>query len=80
MHLLIGLYLYGAMYVIGLFVAGLFFHSAATVVLALVTAGISYLSYFAQLAGWPEKIANSIVYASIVLGILGGIVLVREVF
>lgn len=71
-----GLLLYGALYVAGVFIAGLVNHNAAAVILAITCAGATYLTYFAQLsAELPDNLRTVIVYATIALGALAGIVL-----
>lgn len=71
-----GLLVYGALYVAGVFVAGIAWHNSAAVVLALACAGATYLSYFTQLAAdFSDKIRFVVVYATIGLGALAGIVL-----
>ena len=71
-----GLLLYGALYLAGIFVTGLAWHNTAAVILVLAAAGATYLSYFAQLAAeLSDKTRTVIVYATIALGALAGIVL-----
>lgn len=72
-----GLLLYGALYLAGVFVAGIAWHNTAAVLVALACAGATYLSYFAQLAAQlSDKTRTVIVYATIGLGALAGIVLI----
>lgn len=45
--MIIGVYLWGALYTTGIFVAGLMFGNHAALYLALVSAGAAYLAQFA---------------------------------
>jgi hypothetical protein len=67
----------GTLYLTGVFVAGLTFHNSAAVVLAIVTAGASYLGYLAHFVAWEGNrwalVALWLTWISIVFGVLAGL-------
>jgi hypothetical protein len=69
----------GTLYLTGVFVAGLIFHNNAAVILAIVTAGASYLGYLAHFVAWEGNmwaiVALWLTWISIVFGVLAGLLL-----
>lgn len=76
----IGTMLNSALYLISVFVAGLVWQYHNTVILAVASMGVTYLSYFAQVLPAPPRIAIlTLVGLSIVLGGGAGITLLMGV-
>lgn len=72
----VGLLVYGALYVVGVFAAGVAWHSHYAALCAVLCAGITYLSYFSQIT-FPEQQRDNklLVAVSIASGIIAGLFL-----
>ena len=74
--IVIGALLYGGLYTVGLFIAGLWFQIRQVVVGATATAGITYISFAAQIMGGDPWLIVGSVYLSLIVGAATGIVLI----
>lgn len=72
--LIVAIIVNSALYIAMVFTAGLVTHNAVAYMIAIMTAGVCYLSYSAQVI-WPKQNFVSLVtvLASIVLGVLAGV-------
>ena len=77
--LVLGALIYGMMYTAGLFLTGMWLGSGYIVAGAVATAGISYLSFAAQIMDAPRWLAIMLVYGSIVTGAVTGILLLADI-
>lgn len=73
--LAVGLYINAALYLAGVYAAGMLEHVPHAWQLALVSAGVAYLSYSAQLAGVHRVVCAGLVAISAAAGLVAGIVL-----
>jgi hypothetical protein len=75
--LVIGAYINSALYCAGVFVAGILLSHPLAWQLALATVGVTFLSYFAQLAAQYLQpwVLVAFVLITILLGIAAGVVL-----
>lgn len=73
--LLVGLLLNSALYLTGVFVAGMMTHDGAAWKLALVAAGVSYLSYSMQIYGAGRNACATVVVISVLAGAAAGLLL-----
>lgn len=73
--LIIGILVNSALYNAGCIIAGLITESPYAWKLALVSVGICYLTYLAQLAEFPRRISNVLVILSIITGVGAGLAL-----
>lgn len=72
----IGIHLYGALYLIMVFVASVIEHAPLARYIVIASAGASYFGYVAQYHGRkPEMTETVIVIASVALGIAAGLAL-----
>lgn len=71
-----GVYISAALYLAGVFAAGLAMQNAMAWKLALFTAGLNYVSYTAQIMHVPRNICFVVVLFSAVVGACAGIVLI----
>jgi hypothetical protein len=67
----IGALLHGALYLAGVFFAALTMHNTTAALLAIVTAGVTYLSFLAHVAR-VTALANMLAMLSIVCGLVAG--------
>lgn len=77
--LVAGALIYGVLYTAGMFVAGLWMGSGPIIAGAVATAGVSYLSFAAQIMDAPRWLAILLVYGSIVAGTVTGILLLADI-
>lgn len=75
MAIFAGVLLYGSLYLIGVFAAGVVWHVPVASKLALIDAGVVYLSFLMQTLGADERAVNLAVGLTIGLGILAGAML-----
>jgi hypothetical protein len=71
----IGLYINSALYLAGVFVLGLTLGHHAACKLALAAAGVSYLTYFAQISMAPRWVGFALCVWSVVFGVGAGLAL-----
>ena len=76
--LIIGAYIFGALYLTGIAAAGLAWKNRGAVFMSIACAGVSYLSYFAQVA-LPEYyvLGFVLVGCTIAVGAAAGFALLR---
>lgn len=91
-HIVRGAQINSALYLIAVFVAGVWLHSTPAVLIATAAMGVTYLSYLIQFPRlqeafpgdptprivtpqWQKTTAFFVVLASILLGVLAGIIL-----
>ena len=72
--LVVGIYINSALYLIGVFVAGLVTDHPTAWRMALVTAGVCYFAYFAQVWG-KRHAATAATLVSVAAGIVAGLAL-----
>lgn len=65
-----GVYLYGALYLVGVFVAGLAYGNRAAVFLSISAAGVVYLAQVAGFANAAGAVKSKFVTASYILAVL----------
>jgi uncharacterized membrane protein (DUF485 family) len=70
--LVIGLYINSALYLSGVYWAGLIYHNNFAWKMALASAGMSYVAYLLQLALAPRWLLIAAVTASISVGTIAG--------
>lgn len=75
MMIFVGAVLNSAFYVAGVLVTALWRHDVAAADLAVVTFGVTYLSYLAQATDGLRTYAPFLVYSSIVVGLAAGLAL-----
>ncbi len=68
----VGALLYGSLYLAGVFVIGLTTHNPDAALLAIATAGVTYLSLVSHLIGGPPPIATTLTLLSILSGAVAG--------
>lgn len=75
--LALGSMVFGALYLVGIFADASLRHAPVAAIFAVATAGVTYLSYFAQV-GWPDDRPAHVllVGASISGGIASGLILI----
>ena len=73
--LVVGLMLNSALYLSGVFVAGIASHRPWAWRVALLACGFSYVSYYIQAVGMERKVAVQAVFLSIFFGIVAGLLL-----
>jgi hypothetical protein len=75
-----GALVYGAVFLVGVMAVGAVHSAPVAVYAALCAAGVSYLSYFSQLAFPDDKQINTgLVFGSIALGAFSGLLLLAGV-
>lgn len=72
----VGALINSALYLVLVFVAGLAAHNHAVVNVDIAAIGVTYLSYTAQITGIMPQVSNALVFLSIGLGVIAGILLV----
>jgi arginine exporter protein ArgO len=72
----VGLLLNSALYLVCVFVAGIFTHNALSWKLAIATMGVCYLCYLAQDMAASRRVAGALVVLSIILGVAAGLLLI----
>ena len=73
--LVVGLYINAALYLVGVFTVALLHGPRISWVYALLAAGLSYVSYFSQIAGMPRLLNIVLVGGSVGAGAAAGIML-----
>lgn len=74
--LIVGLLINSALYISTVFALGIVEHNAVASKLAVATAGVTYLSYFAQLSDGARQISSVLVVTSILAGVAAGAALI----
>lgn len=75
--LAIGCYINSALYLAGVFVAGIVYRHPHAVHFSLASAGFSFLGYFAQVANAKRSISAALVILSVGLGAVAGLLLLH---
>ena len=71
--LVIGIYINSALYLAGVFVAGIITNNPTAWKLSLATAGFCYLTYTAQVMGAQRAACLALFATSVVLGVFSGL-------
>jgi hypothetical protein len=74
--LVIGLYINSALYLTGVYWAGLIYHNNFAWKMALAAAGLSYVGYLAQVTQIPRALCGIVVGISAIVGAAAGLSLV----
>lgn len=70
-----GLFINSALYLVGVFVAGMRFHNDFAWKMALASAGFTYVGYMVQFLELPRAVSGTAVTFSVVLGLAAGLAL-----
>jgi hypothetical protein len=77
--LAIGIYLNGALYFCGVFIAGLWTHNDIVWKLALAGVGFTYLLYAGQMMGAPPVANKVTMWLSLTAGAMAGVMLLLNI-